>query len=1755
MVKLNINNFSFSGFSFKNPKCYSRNNIKNSRSVVPLERSMTCPVIQWDMLLLCLKVNGKNLYLYINKFCFVKYLNYFLNKNGFINSIFLYHWGMIMLEHNRSFFNQCVRNRACIDVIVYTIAKVTLPLSNYGIQLPLKVHECEQELNILFPRMRMQSGNMLSGINPFEYSLNLQACLKHANVKSITSSVDEVINLLENLYFLVNGFSNAKCFADKRNTFCIFFKLCTGKPIFSLERLRVCLIMFDELFGLEQQSEDYLGDLRFCLDQYENLKHTQIYQKLYKFIMFGLSASLFEKIGISFDVLRFSKISQEAIKRKYHMGPDFVHSMLDTITFICERGYQCMVTGSISPIFHSGSAYELWVKEATEIKQQSLFLSNPEPHNIDVFSYLAKLNDLVERGDSIYKFANTMGNFEKKIIKSLLNDLQLIKADHLTKKSAQQERKAPFSVLLYGGSSVAKSTMTKLLYYQYGKLFGLPVSAEYKYTRNPADQFWVNFNSTQWCVQLDDIAFLDPNSAPQGDPSLMEMLQVVNNVPFVPIQADLSDKGRTPLKSRFVIATTNVENLNAYAYFSCPLAVQRRLPFIIDIKPKPEYTKDTCMLNGEAVPNVDDGNYPDYWIITVKRVIPVGTDRVKQKAAFETLHIFDNILDFIQWFSHEAVHFESLQDKALSCDEAMQKVVLCDSCYVPQQHCRCVELAPQSQNVLSEYALKILGERSKRLSKSEMLMSDISNISMYYSWWEIFVNFLFSLYVRLYFSCSFFHYLLPILFGYTWMISFMFKRVSEPRLWKTTFRCLGARVQSRIGYTKQLITLAKATAIFYGVYKTGSGLVYYFNKEKVKKGSQQHSSVVVEPTFSESIGSAPIPVNNERENVWYKDDYVTTSFDVSSYTTSLFTLPEDNLNDLFLRHSVYFISHFIDEQGYPVRRKVRGTCVAGHIYVTNNHALPEEGEFKLEVIICKRDSGVTSNLTIMVTQDELHRFPDQDLVFIRIRNIPPRRNIARLFCKASLRGNFRGKYIGKSDIGEPYINEIENISFCPKTYVYEMDKNLDTWMGTAKQRTVLGDCGSLMLAFTGAGPVILGIHVVGAQDSNLVGILRVTEDDIVKGINSFSDNIIVQSGVPLLSSATIVRKIRVLDSKSPLRYLEKGTANVYGSFEGFRAHLKSKVDKTLICESMLKRGYQIQHGPPVLKGWKPWRLALQDMVRPVVNMNNHILEQCTKSFIKDILSVLTIDDLKLVHVYDDVTAINGAPGVAYVDKINRNTSAGNPWKKSKKYYLTNIDPIGEILDPVKVDKEIMDRVDLCIKTYHNGERYMPNFCAHLKDEATAFSKIESGKTRVFTGAPFDWTIVVRKYLLSVVRLIQNKRFVFESAPGTIAQSTEWQEIYQYLTEFGDDRIVAGDYGKFDKRMPSTVILAAYDIIIAICRASGYSELDLLVVQGIAEDTAFPLVDFNGDLVEFFGCNPSGHPLTVIINGLANSLYMRYCYAVLSPEGTCKNFKKHVNLMTYGDDNIMGISKEISFFNHSTIQEALAKIDIEYTMADKEQKSIPFINIKDGSFLKRTWIYDNDVGAYLCPLEHSSINKMLCMCVVSKTVTPQEQAICIIETALREYFFYGKNTFNKRRSMFQEVIEECNLELYLKDSTLPTYSELCKQFWENSQNICVNEKFVVQSGNIRSNLIADFVLSSFVVICFYVSAYFFGLFALRPKIVLYAIRDVGMLVSKVTYLRVKRYLDFVYDIYVLLFRLPLAILLVMLRRRLNYLRNR
>lgn len=1402
--------------------------------------------------------------------------------------------------------------------------------------------------------------------------------------------------------------------------------------------------------------------LREYLDRYDTIKQSPLFAKVYKFSMYGLSLALFKPVGIDLDLLKFDKVAQEAVKKQYHLGPDFVHCMLDTTLFLCERGFQAYQIGSFMPLFHSEAKYQEWFDQSEKLLRQAQFLTNPAVHGIDRSAFLSDLKDLIEKGRCIKKCSQRKE--EKLLISRLLASLELTHDLEITKRAAQKDRRSPLSFLLFGGSGIGKTTLENVIFQQYGKRRGKRTTSEYRYVRNPTEEYWSGYNSTQWCIVLDDIGFMNPSMGIM-DPSLAEMLCVANNVPYVPAQAELSDKGRTPVLAELLLGSTNTESLNLAAYFSCPLAVQRRFPWVIDIRVKVEYQSDTRpgMLDSNKVPPMVEGAYPDLWTFVIKRVVPVGDERNRQKGENVVVERFDGMRPFLKWLNKVIDEHNEVQDIIEHSNNTMEATKLCGQCGLPTAWCECLGVQAQELTVYR---------------RPEYLRVEPLTFARYTQRLPVRERFVVNCYLFIYwlFTNSWLAGVLTFLFGDWFVYNLIMRSQHKTLLMRAVLGYSGQRVQSLIGAPKYLAQVCAAAAALLVLYKGGKYLFDFggiFTEKSEAAPTATHGSTCTDPDCVHAfydddecfkvrgerpqgnVAPAPAPrVDTSRFEDSGRDPLPQPSLRVRPTFEDEFPFSSDDLSQASLcaTDSTQLKKHIergtcaMQARGDGKIYNITLVNVRGGVYMTNNHGVPRECPFSINLTCAPQGNMGVSMRNILVTESMVHRMPEHDLAFILLRCRAPGTDLTKYMCKSSFVGKLDATYIGRDVSGASWKRHIPVVTVEERTWKsHDRLVTNAVWCGNTQNPTVVGDCGSLLVSDTPVGPVILGIHTLG-RDSK-IGAMRVTQDVVRAGCDAL-EPIFVNRGSVKVSAPSAPRAVGPLEIQSAIRRATPGVANVMGSFTGeFRMRGRTNVTTTYLEPFLRTWGYEVNRTRPMMSK-TPWVLALNDTTRPVVLMDNDKLNYAKSMYIAETQDV----DLSGVHVYSLHVAINGCPGLDFCDKMNRKSSAGAPYKKSKKHFMYFLDE--SISTDMDVVDEIKETVFEMIATYKRGDRCHPIYCGHLKDEPVTIEKATLGKTRVFTASGMAYTLVVRKYLLSVIVLMQNNRYLFETGPGLVPQSLEWEQVREHITQYGDERLVAGDYSKFDKRMPANVILAAFDVIYDICKRAGYSDDDLRVVRGIAYDTAFPTVDFNGDLIEFYGSNPSGHPLTVTINGIVNSLYMRYCYIVLRPVGVKSTFRDHVALMTYGDDNIMGVSPDAPWFNHTAIQHTLALVDIGYTMADKEAASTPYIHIDETNFLKRTWRWDEDVGAYLAPLDRSSIEKMLTVCTLKKNVSKKSHAIRVLSTALREYFFYGKQEFAEKTAIFWQVVHEADLDLYVEDSTFPSWEELKQAFWDNSEGIAI-----------------------------------------------------------------------------------------------------
>jgi len=423
-----------------------------------------------------------------------------------------------------------------------------------------------------------------------------------------------------------------------------------------------------------------------------------------------------------------------------------------------------------------------------------------------------------------------------------------------------------------------------------------------------------------------------------------------------------------------------------------------------------------------------------------------------------------------------------------------------------------------------------------------------------------------------------------------------------------------------------------------------------------------------------------------------------------------------------------------------------------------------------------------------------------------------------------------------------------------------------------------------------------------------------------------------------------------------------------------------------------------------------------------------------------IFAGLTEEMLNSVGIIDIDVNLAGIDGVQGINAMQFDTSAGFPFRGSKEQFVSKSDRfVDGISCPRDIDPVVLEELAYLESELKAGRRVNLVVKGALKDEPTKTTKT---KVRVFAGCNIAATLLVRKYFLTLSSLMQNNKELFECAVTINPTSPEWTDLMKHIYRFGEDRVIAGDYKSFDGRMSPRFMLAGFKILIKIAEKSGnYDEDDLMIMRGIATEITNPTYDYFGTLVQFFGSNPSGHPLTVVINSIVNSLYMRYCYFEIAKQDgwwRVPQFNKVVSLMTYGDDNIMSVKPGFDAYNHTRIASVLAEAGIVYTMADKEAESVPFIHGSEAGFLKRDAIWDEELQIYRAALDETSISKQLHAHLTSKVLTEEQHSAEGIIGAMDEYFEYGREIYDDKRDQLTEVARLAGLSGYVGE--LKTYDE-------------------------------------------------------------------------------------------------------------------
>jgi hypothetical protein len=195
---------------------------------------------------------------------------------------------------------------------------------------------------------------------------------------------------------------------------------------------------------------------------------------------------------------------------------------------------------------------------------------------------------------------------------------------------------------------------------------------------------------------------------------------------------------------------------------------------------------------------------------------------------------------------------------------------------------------------------------------------------------------------------------------------------------------LGERVYTLTPAQKAVLAMVGSLPLIYATYRT------YQEYEKL----ETQGNLATSETFTKDA----------KPNPWYRDDYVPEEFDTGKLVSSWKGLDFNSVVQKVSKSCSHIDVRF---QRDGANKVIKGKmfCVGGQMYVTNKHNLPDL-DCNISVVTAPQKNGVSMNFQFFLSREARFEIPEKDLVFFRIRAVPPRADLRGLFVPMSLKEPF-----------------------------------------------------------------------------------------------------------------------------------------------------------------------------------------------------------------------------------------------------------------------------------------------------------------------------------------------------------------------------------------------------------------------------------------------------------------------------------------------------------------------------------------------------------------------------------------------------------------------------------------------------------------------------------------------------------------------------------------------------------------------------
>jgi hypothetical protein len=1400
--------------------------------------------------------------------------------------------------------------------------------------------------------------------------------------------------------------------------------------------------------GFEKSEEDSEDDptwLKFMKDVKLNWVQCQksaLFKNFTRVLSVVVLSGLYRVADLTFSVAGY-KVFEPDMRLLMSGAGDLMTAVVDIVVYFSERIYYAYKTKSLRPFMvDSLETAELEVEYTNIMNHWDLYrngnlekIANIHPH--------AFLDSLTNMSIKLETMLATAKNLDKRILETKYREIVKTLGDFQMIRGNSSFRRSPFAIEYYGLSSVGKSTISEQTTHYLFSSAGLDTSDLKKYTYISGKKHWDGARSDMLELKVDDHANVKSDFVETSPCDVI--IKVCNNVPFSPPMADLVNKGKVFVEPELVTLTTNMQELDAGTYSNNPFSIQRRMHIIVEVEVKEEFIRysggkpsgvDTSkVMASQTVDGIySPPPYHDIWELTVKRAAPV--DKPSCVGKYVVVEHNGKKLSKIsmkEWLNYAAEQFHKHRKQQFNLERTQSqsvKVEICDidGCCQLKGFCMKHQHGPQFglepiRRICTESTTQLLAEGrqfydtfdwlpylpdgvfNNRFVRAIATFGNANNLMRTYARYTKYNVCCVLLSAILAYSCDTFN--LPLLLFIAMLSGYaqiaMIHRIRDAYIERLRDRQVLNNVHR--AWRNRFTQFITASSVVVGTLYTAAKLYKRLYGVKCQGNLEPTTPIDIERRDAEKNIWAPV-IKRPLPCTQKSKEHTQAVVMVKVAKNLLYATIEGDDNHKRMGNVLFLDSNVL--------------VIPEHYFT-----LSKSDSLKLTCYKENADS-LGGHFTTRIDKCASKHIPDTDLRVCYSASGGSYGNILCYFPTGEIVDHaFRMLWRAKS--GE--LSIFNGLGRAKRT-----SNGVASFEGgeyaNLQCNTFNGMCGAVLIS-ENKQTCITGLHLGGKEGTTRGCFGTITKQTLEKAIEEiFESPGVVKTGTsgdfePQVLGVDLMTD-EPLHPKSPVNYLPKGSQFLYyGSCVGATSS-RSDVRTTPISEFVENvTGVGNIWGKPKMKPeWEGWQKAMANASHPAEPVRHDLLTKSVVDYREPLIDIARQFPWCFEKPLSDHENLCGRLGCKFIDAIQLNTAIGFPLVGPKRNYVTELEPTEDKPNNRVLDEEIMQYINKCENNYRQG--YRNHFVAKAckKDEVLPVAK---GKCRIFYANPIALTWLVRKYFLPVIRMLQMNPLISECAVGINCHGPEWDQFYQFVTKHGTDRLIGGDYGKYDQKLPSQKLIASLSILIDIAKEMSYEKEDLAVMRAMVGDIVYAMIAYNGDLLGIqSGTHISGNSLTVILNGISGSLNLRDFFYT-QYDGSI-SFRDAVSLMTYGDDNIGSVKEGYDKFTIKGAAEFLDAHGQIYTMPDKESELRAYLDPKDFEFLKRFNVYHPKLGCNVGALLDTSIFKSLHCYMRPKNapLTPSEACAQNIDTALREWFNHGEEVYEERREQMSKVALASNI---------------------------------------------------------------------------------------------------------------------------------